>query len=135
MESYRKKKDVVSIGDPGSIRFQAARYRLLQEKYYLPLSRLAEMGKLAFQNDTKISMNYSQSSGLVHFFMHYDEGRYRDALIQHVALLYRPSARPVRVAGLDTLTGVPYEELDRQYQAYLVQLAKDQGEQYPIPGQ
>lgn len=134
MESYRKKKDAVSIGDPGSIRFQAARYRLLQEKYYLPLSRLAEMGKLAFQNDTKISMNYSQSSGLVHFFMHYDKGRYRDALIQHVALLYRPTARPVRVAGLDTLTGVSYEELDRQYQAYLTQLAKDQGEQYPIPG-
>lgn len=133
MESYRNRDNVITIGDPASIRFQAARYRLLQEKYYLPLSRLSEMGKLAFQSDTRISMNYSQSSGLVHFFMHYDEGRYRDALVQHVALLYRPTTRPVRIAGLDTLTGVPYEELDRQYQDFQIQLAKEQGEQYPIP--
>jgi hypothetical protein len=134
MESFRKKDGVVSIGDPASIRFQAARYRLLQEDYQVPLARLAEMGKLPFQNDRKIAMNYSQSSGLAHFFMHFDNGRYRDALIQHVALLYRPSTRRVRIAGLDVLTGVSYRELDEQYRAHLTQQAKDLGEQYPIPG-
>lgn len=134
MESFRKKDGVVSIGDPASIRFQAARYRLLQENYQVPLARLAEMGKLPFQNDTKIAMNYSQSSGLVHFFMHFDDGRYRDALIQHVALLYRPSTRRVRIAGLDILTGVPYGELDEQYRIHMTQQATELKEQYPIPG-
>ena len=133
MESYRDQNGRISIGNPASIRFQAARYRLLQENYQIPLARLAEMGKLAFQNDPKIAMNYSQSSGLTHFFMHYGEGRYRDALIEHIRRLYQVTPLRGRVAGLDLLTDTRYETLDRQYREYLTQQAQDQREQYPTP--
>ncbi|MFP6765024.1 MAG: DUF1570 domain-containing protein, partial [Planctomycetaceae bacterium] len=133
MESYRNQNGRISIGNPESIRFQAARYRLLHESYQIPLARLAEMGKLAFQNDSRIAMNYSQSSGLTHFFMHYQEDRYRDALIEHIRRLYQAGPQRGRVAGLDMLTETGYTTLDRQYREYLAQQAMDLREQYPVP--
>ena len=122
MESFKQTPRGIVVGDPDYDRFYAARYRLLKDAYYVPLARFTSMGRLPFQTHPRIQMNYSQASGLVHFFMHYDGGRYRDALIQHLSLLYRPARGRVRVAGLDTLTAVPYDELDAQYRAWAVRL-------------
>lgn len=119
MESFRQTADGVSIGHPNYIRFDAAQYRLLHDKYYVPLNRFASMGKLVFQSDDHIEKNYSQASGLTHFFLHYDGGRYRDALVRHIELLYRPGAARQRVPGLDQLTGTPYEQLDEQYREHM----------------
>jgi hypothetical protein len=122
MESFESKKNGFSIGSPDYIRFKAADYRLNKDAYYMPLSQFAMMGKNDFQSSQEISKNYSQASGLSHFFMHYENGKYRDALIKHLSLLYVPRKNRVRIAGLDQLTGVSNTKLDRQYKAYITAL-------------
>ena len=124
MESCKYEGGRISLGDPRFIRFNAARYRYLVDGYYVPLRDFAAMGMEQFQNaQENISRNYSQASGLSHFFMHYDGGRYRDALIEHLSQLYRANPRRLSAAkSLEELTGVDYEELDRQYGNYLKNL-------------
>lgn len=122
MESFRPGAGGASLGDPGHVRIQAARYRYLDDGHYTPLGKFAAMGLHEFQTVplSEMMRNYSQAAGLAHFFMHYDRGRYRDALIEHLAQLYHgagPLRRPAQ--NLAELTGVAYTELDRQYGAYV----------------
>lgn len=119
MESFRSTPNGISIGNPNYVRFDAANYRLVKDNYYLPLAQFAAMGKRPFQTHREIRKNYSQASGLTHFFLHYEDGLYRDALIKHVAALYRPVRPGTRVAGLEQLIGVPTERLDAQYREYI----------------
>ncbi|MEO1997468.1 MAG: DUF1570 domain-containing protein [Planctomycetaceae bacterium] len=121
MESFRPDGDGFSVGDPQHIRFRAARHRLLHDKYYVPLEEFSARGLKIFQSDlANISKNYSQASGLAHFFMHYENGRYRDALVTHLREIYRiRRTKRVEVPGLDALTGVGFDDLDRQYIAYM----------------
>ncbi len=124
MESFQNADGQFSVGDPNYDRFVAARYRFLVDGYYVPLAQLSQLGVLAFQNDSvNLSKNYSQSSGLAHFLMHYNDGHYRDALIEHLAQLYDENPRKRRAAqSLEQLTGVQFAELDRQYAQYLKSL-------------
>jgi len=116
MESLQRKKDSFSLGDPNYIRFAGARNNLLNKHYYVPLREFSAMGMQEFQGAAELAKNYTQASGLARFFMHYDNGRYRDALVQHLAQLYSSDARVrERADGLDRLTGVDFEDLDRQY--------------------
>jgi hypothetical protein len=120
MESYHVEKGQSVVGDPKHVRIVAARHRVVVDNYYIPLERFAEMGMTAFQSSSAISKNYSQAAGLAHFFMHYDNGRYRDALIEHLSEIYRAGPRQrLAVRSLAELTGVPFDELDRQYAAYM----------------
>jgi hypothetical protein len=57
--------------------------------------------------------------------MHYENGRYRDAMIDHLAALYRPIAQGFRVGGMDQFTGVSYSELSRQYRDHISGLDSD----------
>lgn len=116
MESFKRKGGEFQVGDPNYIRFAGARANLLQKNYYVPLSEFSRMGMHEFQHSPDVARNYTQASGLARFFMDYDGGRYREPLITHLTQLYSPNAR-VRetAAGLDQLTGVDFEELDRQY--------------------
>ncbi len=118
MESFLPSQTGFRIGDPRYVRFHWARHRVLEEKYYLPLKTFASMGLRRFQTDPNIARNYSQASGLTHFLLHYDNGRYRDALIQHLSQIYTPNQR-ISIASLEILTGVNTTELDRQYHRYL----------------
>lgn len=114
----------VSLGDPYYTRFVAARLHLENDKYYVPLAEFARMGMVPYQSvkHPQIAWNYSQGAALTHFFMHFDGGRYRDDLIEHLSQIYTdPKSRRIP-AGLDELTGVPFEELDQQYQDYLKKL-------------
>jgi hypothetical protein len=116
MESLQRKNGSITLGDPKYIRFTGARHNLIKENYYVPLREFAGMGMKEFQNATQLSKNYTQSAGLARFFMHYEDGRYRDALMRHLEQLYSADSRKrEQVDGLDTLTGVEYEDLDRQY--------------------
>ncbi len=124
MESFRHENGTSSTGDPNNDRIRAARYRFLQDGYYIPLAEFDAISKMQFQTDAKnIYQYYSQASGLTHFFMHYDNGRYRDALVTHLAQLYddNPSVA-LRAASLAELTGGSYAELDRQYGEYIREL-------------
>ena len=125
MESFQQDGEHTSLGDPSYIRFQNAQHRYVIDKYYVPLARFAAMGGEEFQHVPKdeLPKNYTQASGLTHFFLHYEDGIYREALIKHLSDIYSLNLR-VRdnPRGLDKLTGVSYSELDRQYGKYISQL-------------
>jgi hypothetical protein len=132
----------VRVGDPRHIRIENARQRLLGLNFFIPLRTYVALGMSEFQSpadgDT-LRGYYSQASGLTHFFMHYEQGLYRDALIEHLAQIYSPNARlRTRPASLAELTGVPIDQLERQYHSYLteMQAALDQSEgQKPSPAE
>jgi len=126
MESFRVEEQqgelIYDVGDPRFVRFYWARHRVLEEDYYSPLSTFARLGMVPFQTGSQqeLQRRYSQASGLSHFFMHYDNGKYRNALMLHMAQLYHSDPRVQQSAqGLDVLTGIPYPTLDRQYREYL----------------
>ena len=123
MESFRQEDGQWTTGDPRHVRIDSARYRFLHDGYYVPLAQFAAMGMTDFQTSQNITKNYSQATGLAHFFMHYDGGRYRDALVEHLSQLYRADPRGrTRVQSLEDLTGTSYPDLDRQYAEHLKEL-------------
>lgn len=116
MESLQRKNGSITLGDPKYIRFAGARHNLIRENYYVPLREFSGMGMQDFQTAPNLSKNYTQAAGLARFFMLYQHGRYREALIRHLEQLYSNDARKRdQVSGLDELTGVEYEDLDKQY--------------------
>ncbi len=124
IESFRVADGEVSLGDPRFLRFEAARFRKLKDGYYLPLAEFTAMGKDAFQRHPQITNNYSQASGLVHFFMHYEGGRYRDDLIEHLRQVYKQAETGRRPFALEVLTGSNFAELDQQYGEYVLKVSK-----------
>jgi Protein of unknown function (DUF1570) len=123
MESYHNENGQSVVGDPRHPRIRAARHQCLVEKYYIPLEQFAAMGTQEFQSPVEIVKRYSQAAGLAHFFMHYDNGRYRDALVKHLYEIYAAGSRQRGgVQSLPELTGVSYSELDRQYVEYMQSL-------------
>jgi hypothetical protein len=120
MESFRREQGEFSVGDPQYIRFAGARMNYLDQGYYIPLDKFTSWGMREFQTAPMLAKNYTQAAGLAQFFMQYDGGRYRDALVAHLSQLYSSSSRKRDFAdGLDELTGVDFEELDRQYGEFL----------------
>ncbi|HID23993.1 MAG TPA: DUF1570 domain-containing protein [Planctomycetaceae bacterium] len=120
MESAQLGPKGLVAGDPRYIRFQTARYRYLEEGFYIPLARFVRMSKTEIQHHPEIGKIYTQASGLAYFFMHYDGGRYRDAFIEHLSQIYNADPRRRhRVASLAELTGVSFDELDQQYGEFL----------------
>jgi hypothetical protein len=68
------------------------------------------------QKDPKIATIYSQSAGLAHFLIHYDNARYRDALVTYISDVY--AARD-NAQTLSKLTEKKFEELDEQYKEFM----------------
>jgi hypothetical protein len=126
MESFRREGGHFSVGDPLHSRIHWARVRLLEEDFFMPMAEFTSMGRRQFQfgfDDKTLEKCYSQVSGMVHFFLHAQDGAYREAFISHLSQVYSPDKRiRDRVRPLDELTGVPFEELDRQYAAYIESL-------------
>ena len=122
MESFRAEKGTASLGNPNHPRFVAAKYRYQQDRFYIPLAQFTKMGRQEFQTHRDIRKIYSQASGLAKFFMEYDGGKYREALIEYLSQIYRGTSRRNRVPSLEELTGVRYEELDRQYGEFITRL-------------
>lgn len=128
MESFQRKGGNFSLGDPNYIRFAGARVNLLQKDYYVPLREFSEMGMYQFQHvpQPELSKNYTQASGLARFFMEYDNGRYREALVKHLTQLYSADTRERDgAASLEKLTEVTFEDLDRQYADDARQIEKE----------
>lgn len=116
----------VRVGDPRHVRIENARGRLLTMNFFIPLRQFVALGMNEFQHPSDgdtLRGYYSQAAGLTHFFMHYEGGVYRDALIEHLAQIYSPSARVrAKPDSLEKLTGVPIDTLDRQYHSYLTEM-------------
>jgi hypothetical protein len=116
MESFQRTNGKFSLGDPNYIRFAGARANLLVGKYYVPLREFSAMGLNRFQQSAELARNYTQSAGLARFFMEYDNGRYREAVVKQLTQLYSANPRERDHAmSLEELTGVEFEKLDEQY--------------------
>ncbi len=125
-ESFRivqkENRTTYEVGNPRFVRFYWARKRLLEEDYFVPQEQFSRMGRIEYQTGSTpvLQKRYSQAAGLAHFYMHYKNGIYRNALMVYMAQIYHSSPRvQSRVRGLDLLTGVSYQKLDQQYREYL----------------
>ncbi len=116
METFRREGDCFVLGGLNDIRLQAARYHLAKNDFYVPFDRLVRLGVRDIQTDPQIAKLYSQIAAMTSFLMHYDGGRYRDALVKCLAAIYDGSQDPDLLARE---TGTSYAELDKQYREYM----------------
>ncbi len=108
-------------------RSTGARYRAVVDNLIFPAAELTQLGMLQMQRSPQIGTLYSQSAGLTHFLIHYDSGRYRDALVAYLVAVYTGRARP---DTLSQLIGASFDELDQQYREYLAALPDSEA---PMP--
>ncbi len=105
-----------TLGGENDGRIPAARHRLLEDGFYVPLGELTALGMDDIQQHADIAKLYSQSAGLAAFLIHYDAGRYRAALERYLVAVYTGKADAETLAEL---TGRTYEELDLEYRRFL----------------
>ena len=106
----------ITLGGENAGRVPAARKRLFDDNFYIPLRELTTYGMNDLQHNPQLRAIYSQISGQAWFLMHADQGRYRGALMNYLIAIYTGHA------GADTLeklTGEKFEQLDRQYREFL----------------
>jgi hypothetical protein len=118
MESLRAEDGYHVLGGFDDLRMQAARYRLLEDNFYVPLAQFSGFGMEDVLHHERIATLYSQAAGLAQFLVHYDGGRYRDALVAYLSAVYSGRDNPNTLAQL---TGTSYAELDRQYRQFMEQ--------------
>ncbi len=116
LESLHQEDGFLVLGGFDDERVYAARYRLLEDDFYVPLAEFTGYGRERFQTDPRIATLYSQAAGLANFLVFYDGGRYRDALVAYLVAVYTGRDRPDTLAKL---TGVRYRTLDRQYREFI----------------
>lgn len=116
MESLVEHEDYFALGGRNEGRVPAARQRLLDDQFYVPLAELVRYGRDTLQRDPQIAKLYSQSAGLATFLMHADEGAYRDPLVVYLEAVYTGHGE---AQSLSQLAGKSYEALDREYREFL----------------
>jgi hypothetical protein len=121
MESLQHKDGYATLGGFDDLRMQAAQYRLLHDKFYVPFSPFCAMTVRDIQTDKRIGLLYSQAAGMAHFLIHYGDGRYRDLLVRYLDRVY--SGRD-STATIVQLLGVPFSDLDKQYREYMENAGK-----------
>ena len=124
-ESFDIQDGHVSVGRPDYVRFDIARQRIMDPKffYYLPSQQFSALGQDEFQHHPQIAQLYTQGAGFAHFLMHYDDGLYRDDVITLLSEIYRPVPDKVlEEPSLPLITGVSFQLLDRQYQSHMQNL-------------
>ena len=118
MESIRPAPFGWTVGGRDAGRVPAARERLLEDDFYVPLEELTALGRTAFQADTRLPQLYSQIAGLADFFMNGQRGRYREAFIEYLTRVYAGTADP---ETLSRLCRQKYADLDAAYRRHLAQ--------------
>jgi len=96
----------------------AARERLVEDDFYVPLEELTAQGRKTFQADARLPQLYSQIAGLADFFMNGQRGRYREAFVEYLARVYAGTADP---ETLSRLCRQKYADLDAAYRRHLSQ--------------
>lgn len=121
MESFTEHDGYSTLGGFDAVRFGDARYRLVEDGFYVPLVQLTALGMDQLQQDERIAMLYSQSAGLTQFLMHADEGRYRDGLTAYLVAVYTGRDRPTTLAEI---ARQPFASLDKKYKEYVTATGK-----------
>lgn len=105
-----------TLGGGESQRLLAARVRLLNDDFYIPLAELSAKGMLELQRDPNLPKLYSQSAGLTQFLIHTDGGALREPLAAALRNVY---ANPPAGVDLTAALGRPFAQLDQEYREYL----------------
>lgn len=92
MESLEATPFGFTLGGRSAGRVPAARERLLDDGFVVPLRELCGLDRASLQNDPRLPQIYSQLSGLADFFLNGDRGRYRDAFLEYLIGLYQGTA-------------------------------------------
>ena len=101
-----------TLGGPDDGRMPAARHRLLQDDFYVPLDELVALGMQALQRHADIAKLYSESAGLAAFLLN----RYPEQTVRYLESVYSGHADHDTLARL---TGRSYRELDEEYRAFV----------------
>ncbi len=128
-ESFDIESGNVSVGRPDYVRFDIARQRIVDPKFYfyLPARQLSALGQDEFQHHPQITQLYTQGAGFAHFLMHYEDGLYRDDLITLLSEIYRPDpGKVLEEPSLQEISGISFDTLDRQYHAHMQNLPEPQ---------
>ncbi len=116
LESLQSYAQYCTLGGIDAERLQYARYRRLQESFYVPLSELTRMGRIELQGDPRIRRLYSQAAGLMHFLLDARPTNHRRATIAFLKEVYEvPEEQLDFAAALST----NFEELDAGYARFL----------------
>jgi hypothetical protein len=105
-----------TLGGRDAGRVPAARERLIDDGFYVPLEELCAIGRAELQADERLPAIYSQLSGLADFFMNGEQGKHREAFIEYLVRIYTGSVSPDTLARL---CGTTYADLDDAYRRHM----------------
>lgn len=105
-----------TLGGRHAGRAPAARERLIDDGFYVPLDELCSLGRRELQADERLPQIYSQISGLADFFMNGEQARYREAFVEYLVRLYTGTVDPDTLAKL---CGKSYTDLDDAYRRHM----------------
>ena len=94
MESLADRDGYFTVGGVDADRLQYARYRCLNENYYIPLEKLVGYGREQLQKDAYLPKLYSQCAGLTHCFLDVDHGERMRPFIAYLRSVYRGVGQP-----------------------------------------
>lgn len=119
-----------SVGRPDHIRFVGAQHRLLVNSFFVPFRNFMALGHEQFMTHPNRRQFYTQASGVAHFLMSYQEGLYRDDLVQLLSAVYRPTVEEIRrEPSIARISGVDFAVLDQQYRDHMQDLQDQVSEQ------
>lgn len=116
MESLQPTDYGWTVGGRDAGRAPAARERLIDDGFYLPLEELSSLGRRELQADDRLPQIYSQISGLADFFMNGEHGRYREAFVEYLSRIYTGTVDPDTLARL---CGSSFADLDEAYRRHM----------------
>lgn len=105
-----------TLGGRDAGRTPAARERLIDEDFYVPLEELCGLGRTELQADDRLPAIYSQIAGLADFFMNGEAAKYREAFVEYLVRVYTGTVSPDTLARL---CGVNYADLDDAYRRHM----------------
>jgi hypothetical protein len=105
-----------TLGGRDAGRAPAARERLIDDGFYVPLEELCELGRAELQADDRLPAIYSQIAGLADFFMNGEQAKYREAFVEYLVRIYTGSVSPDTLARL---CGTSYADLDDAYRRHM----------------
>lgn len=117
MESLDESPGRHELGDFRDNNLYTARYCLLRKKYYVPFEQFTAMGYTLFQKSQDKYELYQQAAGVTWFLLFYENGKYRDAFIRYLSIVYSGLDKP---ETLSELTGVSYSQLDKEYKQFML---------------
>lgn len=105
-----------TLGGSDAGRAPAARERLIDDGFFIPLAELCGIGRAELQSDDRLPAIYSQIAGLADFFMNGDGARHREAFIEYLVRIYTGT---VSTDTLARLCGTTYADLDEAYRRHM----------------